>query len=49
MEMDNVDVIANLPSVRWKMINLKQMQPQKHKEAVEKLQSILFPIKKNRL
>jgi len=46
LEMDNVEVIANLPSVRWKMINLQQMHPQKHKEAVEKLQSILFPINK---
>ena len=46
LEMDNVDVIANLPSVRWKMMNLQQMQPQKHKEAIEKLQSILFPIDK---
>ncbi len=46
LEMDNVDVIANLPSVRWKMINLQQMQTQKHKEAVEKLQNILFPIYK---
>lgn len=44
LEMDNVEVIANLPSVRWKMINLEQMPVQKHKEAVEKLQNILFPI-----
>jgi hypothetical protein len=43
LEMDNVEVIANLPSVRWKMINLEQMPVQKHKEAVEKLQNILFP------
>ena len=47
LEMDNVEVIANLPSVRWKMINLQQMQPQKHKEAFEKLQNILYPIEKN--
>jgi hypothetical protein len=44
--MANVAVISNLPSVRWKMINLQQMPPQKHKEAFEKLQSILFPINK---
>jgi predicted nucleotidyltransferase component of viral defense system len=43
MEMDNVEVIANLPSVRWKMINLEQMPLQKHKEAFEKLQQVLFP------
>jgi predicted nucleotidyltransferase component of viral defense system len=46
LEMANVAVISNLPSVRWKMINLQQMPPQKHKEAFEKLQSILFPINK---
>jgi predicted nucleotidyltransferase component of viral defense system len=46
LEMDNVEIIANLPSVRWKMINLQQMQPQKHKEAFQKLQSILYPIDK---
>lgn len=43
LEMNNVEVIANLPSVRWKMINLEQMPVQKHKEAVEKLQNILYP------
>ncbi|MFV8327315.1 nucleotidyl transferase AbiEii/AbiGii toxin family protein [Flavobacterium sp. ZS1P14] len=43
MEMDNVQAIANLPSVRWKMINLEQMPLQKHKEAFEKLNEILFP------
>lgn len=43
MEMDNIEVIANLPSVRWKMINLQQMPLQKHKEAFEKLQQVLFP------
>jgi hypothetical protein len=46
LEMENVKVIANLPSVRWKMINLQQMQPQKHKDAIEKLKSILYPIDK---
>jgi predicted nucleotidyltransferase component of viral defense system len=46
LEMANVDVISNLPSVRWKMKNLQQMQPQKHKEAFKKLQSILFSINK---
>ena len=43
MEMDNVEVIANLPSVRWKMMNLEQMPLPKHKEAFEKLQNILYP------
>lgn len=43
MEMDNVEAISNLPSVRWKMINLQQIPLQKHKEAFEKLHQVLFP------
>ena len=43
LEMENVAVIANLPSVLWKMINLEKMPAQKHKEAYDKLQNILFP------
>lgn len=43
LEMDNIDTIANLPSVRWKMINLEQMPHQKHQEALQKLQHILYP------
>jgi predicted nucleotidyltransferase component of viral defense system len=43
MEMENVEVIANLPSVRWKMMNLQQMPPAKHKEAFDKLHNILYP------
>lgn len=42
MEMENIEIIANLPSVRWKMINLEQMPLQKHKVAFEKLQNILY-------
>ena len=36
LEMENSNVIANLPSVLWKMINLKKMPVQKHKEAYNK-------------
>jgi predicted nucleotidyltransferase component of viral defense system len=43
LEMENVNIIANLPSVLWKMINLEKMPTQKHKEAYDKLQNILFP------
>ncbi|MNR03739.1 hypothetical protein D3C85_1196520 [compost metagenome] len=43
LEMENVSVIANLPSVLWKMINLEKIPAQKHKEAFEKLQNILYP------
>jgi predicted nucleotidyltransferase component of viral defense system len=43
LEMENITVIANLPSVLWKMINLEKMPIHKHKEAYDKLQNILFP------
>jgi predicted nucleotidyltransferase component of viral defense system len=43
LEMENSTVIPNLPSVLWKMINLEKMPTQKHKEAYDKLQNILFP------
>ena len=42
LEMENITVIANLPSVLWKMINLEKMSVRKHKEAFNKLQSILY-------
>ncbi|WP_304198693.1 nucleotidyl transferase AbiEii/AbiGii toxin family protein [Flavobacterium alvei] len=44
LEMENSIVIANLPSVLWKMINLEKMPPHKHKEAYNKLQNVLYPI-----
>jgi len=43
MEMANIDEVSNLPSVRWKMINIEQMPESKHKEAYKKLEEILFP------
>ena len=33
--------IEHLPGVKWKLINLKKMNRAKHKEAVEKLRSVL--------
>lgn len=42
LEMENINVIANLPSVLWKMINLEKMSVRKHKEAFNKLKSILY-------
>ena len=44
LEMENSTVIANLPSVLWKMINLEKMPVNKHKEAYDKLKNILYPI-----
>jgi predicted nucleotidyltransferase component of viral defense system len=43
LEMENIAHIANLPSILWKMKNLEKMSVQKHKEAYDKLQNILFP------
>src|SRR5690606_20086702 len=33
LEIDAIETISNLPSVRWKMINLEKMPILKHKEA----------------
>jgi hypothetical protein len=41
--MENIEVLTNLPSVLWKMINLKNMPAQKHKEANNKLQEVVYP------
>jgi predicted nucleotidyltransferase component of viral defense system len=43
LEMENIEVIANLPSVLWKMINLKKMPQQKHQDAYDKLENVLYP------
>ena len=40
--MENLDQIASLPSVRWKMINLEQMPEKKYTLALDKLEKILF-------
>ena len=42
LEMQNIDIIANLPSVLWKMINLKKMPTQKHQEAYDKVKNVLY-------
>ncbi len=33
--------VENLPAVKWKLINLNNMSPSKHKEAYEKLQKLI--------
>lgn len=43
LEMENIEIITNLPSVLWKMINLNRMPEQKHKEAYDKLKKVLYP------
>lgn len=42
LEIDAIETISNLPSVRWKMINLEKMPILKHKEAYKKLEEVLF-------
>ena len=37
----NLQSVETLPAVNWKLINLKKMEPEKHKAAYEKLQQIL--------
>jgi predicted nucleotidyltransferase component of viral defense system len=41
--LENSDVVANLPSVQWKLMNLKNMDSLKHKKALDKLKKVLFP------
>lgn len=41
LEMNNIAEIANLPSVRWKMLNLQQMSGKKHAESLEELRRVL--------
>lgn len=40
--LDNMEEVANLPSVQWKLLNLSKMDNKKHEQATEKLKSILF-------
>jgi hypothetical protein len=39
--MTNVADVAQLPSVRWKMLNLEKLGETKHKELYEKLKKVL--------
>jgi hypothetical protein len=33
--------VENLPAVKWKILNIKNMHPTKHKKAFEKLRAFL--------
>jgi predicted nucleotidyltransferase component of viral defense system len=39
----NADELAQLPSVRWKLINLQKLNEAKHQALYEKLKSVLLP------
>jgi predicted nucleotidyltransferase component of viral defense system len=45
LEMDNTELIAALPSVKWRMVNLEKMTTAKHKQAYQYLEAILYPDK----
>ncbi|MGV8963361.1 MAG: nucleotidyl transferase AbiEii/AbiGii toxin family protein [Candidatus Saccharimonadaceae bacterium] len=45
LEMDNTDLIAELPSVKWRMMNLEKMSEARHKQAYANLGAVLFPKK----
>jgi predicted nucleotidyltransferase component of viral defense system len=44
LEIENIETVAALPSVQWRMINLEKMSDAKHKQAYENLKNILFPV-----
>jgi len=43
LELEDPDLIANLPSVKWKLINLAKMPVDKHAKAYEALRLVLYP------
>jgi len=43
LEMQNPELIAELPSVKWRLINLAKMPQEKHTKAYEALKSVLYP------
>ncbi len=43
LEMKNPELIAELPSVKWRLINLEKMSAEKHKQAYINLESVLYP------
>lgn len=45
LEMENPKLIAELPSVKWRLINLKKMTNEKHKQAYANLEAVLYPKK----
>lgn len=47
--LENIEEVSNLPSVQWKLMNLKNMDNPKHKKALDKLKTVLFPVNKDEL
>lgn len=47
--LENINEVSNLPSVQWKLMNLKNMDNTKHQKALDKLNEILFPVNEDEL
>jgi len=47
LEMENLDLIAELPSVKWRLINIAKMSNEKHALAYANLREVLYPDLKN--
>ncbi|HUH75115.1 MAG TPA: nucleotidyl transferase AbiEii/AbiGii toxin family protein [Chitinophagales bacterium] len=41
--LEDINNISSLPSVQWKLMNLKKMDNIKHAKALDKLKSVLYP------
>lgn len=46
LEMENSALIAELPSVKWRLINLEKMKADRHATAYANLEQVLYPKKK---
>ncbi|TVR27638.1 MAG: nucleotidyl transferase AbiEii/AbiGii toxin family protein [Balneolaceae bacterium] len=42
-ELMSMPKLKKLPGVRWKLMNIRKMDSDKHKAAIEKLENVLFP------
>lgn len=47
--LENIGEVSNLPSVQWKLMNLKNMDNSKHTKALDKLKTVLYPAKEDGL
>jgi hypothetical protein len=36
-----LEAVENLPAVKWKLLNIRKMEPSKHRDAVRKLRDYL--------
>jgi predicted nucleotidyltransferase component of viral defense system len=43
-ELIPIPILKKMPGVQWKLLNLSKMETHKHKQAIEKLEKVLFQI-----